>query len=92
MGGSFSQPLLIHSVPPAYPLAALQRKTQGVVRFQATIAKDGSVKNLQLLSGDPLLDVAAKAAVLQWKYRPALLNGEPVEVTQGIIVKFNLSQ
>jgi protein TonB len=61
------------------------------VRFQATIAKDGSLKNVQLLSGDPLLNVAARQAVLQWKYRPALLNGQAVEVTQGIIVKFNLS-
>jgi TonB family protein len=92
VGGSFSQPVLVHSVPPIYPVAALQRKAQGVVRFAATITKDGAVKNLQVLSGDPLLDVAAKEAVLQWKYRPALLNGEAVEVTQAIVVKFNLSQ
>jgi TonB family protein len=92
VGGSFSQPVLIHSVPPVYPPTALQRKTQGVVRFAATISKDGSVKSLQVVSGDPLLDVAAKEAVLQWQYRPALLNGEPVEVTQAIVVKFNLSQ
>ncbi len=92
VGGSFSQPVLVHTVPPTYPPAALHRKAQGAVRFEATIAKDGSVKNLQVVSGDPLLDVAAKEAVLQWKYRPALLNGEPVEVTQAIVVKFNLSQ
>jgi TonB family protein len=92
VGGSFSQPVLVHSVPPAYPPSALERKAQGVVRFEATITKDGSVANLQVVSGDPLLDVAAKNAVLQWKYQPALLNGEPVEVTQSIVVKFNLSQ
>jgi TonB family protein len=91
VGGSFSEPALVHSVQPIYPPAAVQRKAQGVVRFQATIAKDGSVKNLQLVSGDPLLNVAAKQAVLQWKYRPATLNGEPVEVTQAIVVKFNLN-
>jgi TonB family protein len=91
VGGSFTQPVLIHSVPPVYPPTALQRRAQGTVHLQATIAKDGSVKNLQVLSGDPLLDRAAREAVLQWKYRPALLNGEAVEVTQTILVKFNLS-
>lgn len=92
VGGSFSAPVLVHSVPPAYPKDAVQRGAQGVVRFEATIAKDGSVKNLQVLSGDPVLDIAAKEAVLQWKYQPALLNGEALEVTQAIVVKFNLSQ
>ena len=81
----------MHTVQPTYPPNALQTKTQGTVRFQATIAKDGSVKNLQLLSGDPLLNLAAKQAVLQWKYQPAMLNGQPIEVTQAIVVKFNLN-
>ena len=92
VGGSFSEPALVHSVQPIYPPAAVQRKAQGVVHFQATITKDGSVKNLQLISGDPLLNVAAKQAVLQWKYRPATLNGEPIEVVQAIVVKFNLNR
>ena len=92
LGGAFTQPVLIHSVQPVYPHAALERKMEGVVRFQATIGKDGSVKDLHLLSGDPLLNVAAKQAVLQWVYRPASLNGDPVEVTQAIVVKFNLSR
>jgi outer membrane biosynthesis protein TonB len=61
------------------------------VRFQALIGKDGVVKNLQLVSGDPLLNAAAKQAVLQWVYRPATLNGDPVEVTQAIVLKFNLT-
>jgi TonB family protein len=92
VGGSFSAPVLVQSVPPAYPKEAVQRGAQGVVRFEATIAKDGSVKNLQVVSGDPVLDIAAKEAVLKWKYQPALLNGEALEVTQAIVVKFNLSQ
>jgi len=92
VGGSFTAPVLVHSVPPAYPKDAVHRGAQGVVRFEATIAKDGSVKNLQVLSGDPVLDIAAKEAVLKWKYQPALLNGEAMEVTQAIVVKFNLSQ
>jgi len=91
VGGVFEQPTLVHTVQPIYPPAAVQRKAQGTVRFQATIAKDGSVKNIQLLSGDPLLNVAARQAVLQWKYRPAMLNGDPIEVTQAIVVNFNLS-
>ncbi len=92
VGGSFSAPVLVHSVPPAYPKDAVQRGAQGVVRFEATIAKDGSVKSLQVISGDPVLDIAAREAVLKWKYQPALLNGEALEVTQAIVVKFNLSQ
>jgi protein TonB len=91
VGGSFAQPELVFKVNPVYPAAALQRKAEGTVRFQATIAKDGSVKNVQLLSGDPLLNTAARRAVLQWKYRPATLNGTPTEVTQAIVVKFSLS-
>jgi len=47
---------------------------------------------LTVVSGDPVLDIAAKEAVLKWKYQPALLNGEALEVTQAIVVKFNLSQ
>ncbi len=91
VGGSFQPPVLIHQVSPIYPPAAFQRKATGTVRFQATVAKDGSLKNVQLLSGDPLLNVAARQAVLQWKYRPAMLNGDPIEVTQGIVVNFTLS-
>jgi serine/threonine-protein kinase len=91
VGGLFAQPELVVKVNPIYPAAAVQRKAEGTVRFQATIAKDGSVKNIQLLSGDPLLNTAARRAVLQWKYRPATLNGTPTEVTQAIVVKFSLS-
>jgi len=92
VGGSFTQPVLVRSVPPVYPPAAVERKQQGVVRFQATIAKDGSVKDLQLVTGDPLLNVAARQAVMQWKYKPAVLNGKEIEVTQAIVVKFNLNR
>ena len=91
IGGVFSQPELARKVSPVYPPAAVQRKKEGKVRFQATIAKDGSVKNIQLLSGDPLLNVSARQAVTQWKYRPAMLNGDPIEVTQTIVIEFNLS-
>ena len=91
IGGSFAKPVPLHQVAPIYPPAAMQRKTEGTVRFKATIAKDGSVKNIQLLSGNPLLNVAARQAVAQFKYRPAMLNGEAIEVTQEIIVDFKLT-
>jgi protein TonB len=91
IGGVFAPPLLVHTVQPIYPPAAVQRKAQGTVRFQAVISKDGSIKNIQLLSGDPLLNVAARQAVAQWKYRPATLNGDAIEVVQSIVVNFNLS-
>jgi len=58
--------------------------------MQATIARDGSIRNLQLLSGPPLLVAAAIEAVRQWRYRPTLLNGEPVEVITVIDVNFTL--
>jgi TonB family protein len=90
-GGSYKQPVLIHKVDPVYPASAAEQKAQGVVSFQATITKDGAVTNLKLMSGDPLLSHAAQQAVSQWKFRPAVLNGEPVEVTQTIVVKFNLA-
>jgi TonB family protein len=89
VGGSFSPPVLIHSVPATYPVAVLEEKKQGAVRLQATIMKDGSVKNLRVLSGDPEFDLAAMEAVVQWKYKPAVLNGRAVEVVQAIVVEFD---
>jgi protein TonB len=65
---------------------------QGTVKFQATISKDGTIQNLQLLGGPPLLVQAAMQAVQQWQYKPTLLNGDPVEVITTIDVNFTLSQ
>jgi protein TonB len=61
------------------------------VKFEAVIAKDGSIQNLKMISGPPLLVQAALQAVQQWQYRPTLLNGEPVEVITTIDVNFTLS-
>jgi len=90
-GGLYNQPVLIHKVDPVFPAAVTERKADGSVSFQATIAKDGSVKELKLISGDPLLNMAAEQAVAQWKFRPATLNGDPVEVTQTIVVKYRFN-
>jgi protein TonB len=70
---------------------AKQARIQGSVKLQATISKDGSVENLQVVSGHPLLVPAAIQAVRQWKYKPTVLNGEPVEVITEIDVNFTLS-
>jgi protein TonB len=65
---------------------------QGTVEFTAIISKDGNIENLKLVRGHPLLVNAAREAVLQWKYKPTELNGQPVEVITDIIVNFTLSQ
>jgi protein TonB len=71
---------------------ARQARVQGTVRFTAIIGKDGTIQNLQLVSGHPLLVPAATEAVKQWLYKPTMLNGEPVEVITQIDVNFTLSQ
>jgi len=83
--------LLVRKVPPAYPPLARQARIQGVVVLQAQISKEGNIENLQLISGHPMLAPAAIEAVKQWKYRPYLLNGEPVEVDTQVQVNFTLA-
>jgi protein TonB len=86
-----AQGLLTHEVRPQYPALARSARVQGVVVLQATIGKDGAIQNLRLLSGHPLLTQAAMDAVRQWRYRPYLLNNEPVEVDTTIQVNFTLN-
>lgn len=90
VGAGAQQENLVRKVDPVYPAMAEQNRIQGVVRFTALIGKDGHVKNLQLISGHPLLVAAALEAVRQWVYKPTLLNGEPVEVLTQIEVGFSL--
>jgi hypothetical protein len=82
---------LINQVAPVYPPLAVQARISGNVRFTAIIGKDGSILNLQLISGHPLLVAAAQEAVKKYVYRPTLLNGNPVEVVTQIDVNFTLS-
>jgi protein TonB len=86
-----SQGLLIHQIKPTYPPLARQARIQGSVVLQAVIAKDGTIQNLRLVSGHPMLAPAAIDAVKQWRYKPYFLNGEPVEVETQITVNFTLS-
>ena len=92
IGGQVAEANLIRKVQPVYPPLAKSARVQGTVEFTAIISKEGNIENLHLVRGHPLLVNAAKEAVLQWKYRPTLLNGQPVEVITDIIVNFTLSQ
>jgi protein TonB len=92
IGGAVQAAKLVSGPRPAYPPLARATRTQGTVRIQAVIARDGSIRNLHLVSGPPLLVAVALEAVRQWRYQPTLLNGEPVEVITEIDVNFTLSQ
>jgi periplasmic protein TonB len=91
-GGSVQAALLVNKVQPVYPPLARQTRISGTVRLHAIISKTGSVESLEVLSGHPLLVRAAMDAVQQWRYKPTLLNGEPVEVDTTIDVIFSLNQ
>jgi protein TonB len=83
--------MLVHTVIPTYPAIGRAVRAQGTVQLQATISRDGTIENLRVVSGPPLLQQAAMDAVKQWRYRPYLLNGEPVEVETTINVDFKLN-
>jgi periplasmic protein TonB len=83
---------LLRKVIPVYPPLARSARISGVVRLIGTIAKDGTIQNLQLVSGHPMLARAAMEAVQQWVYKPTLLNGSAVEVIAPIEVNFTLAQ
>jgi periplasmic protein TonB len=86
-----SQGLLIKKVQPNYPPLARQARIQGTVLLQAEISKDGTIENLRLINGHPMLAPAAIEAVKQWRYKPYMLNGEPVAVETQVQVNFTLS-
>lgn len=81
---------LIHSVQPKYPVDAVQRHIEGLVVLHATIAKDGSLRDLKSVRGDRMLLQAAVDAVRQWRYQPYKLNGNPVDMPIDITINFNL--
>jgi len=87
---TLSQANLIYAPSPEYPPLAKLAGIQGSVVLEAIISKDGTVENLHVLSGHPLLIKAAQHSVLEWRYRPTLLNGSPVEVATTITVNFRL--
>jgi len=92
VGGGVQSAKLVFGPRPAYPPLARTTRTQGTVKIQALIGRDGVIRNLQVVTGPPLLIAAAIEAVQQWRYQPTLLNGDPVEVITEIDINFTLSQ
>jgi len=90
VGGNVQAAKMVRQVQPIYPQIAKTAHVSGTVLLHAIIAKDGSVQELQYVSGPPLLMKAAMDAVREWRYQPTLLNGEPVEVETTISVIFSL--
>jgi periplasmic protein TonB len=90
IGGQVEAAKLIIQVKPEYPPSAKMARIQGVVRLEAVISKDGTIQNLKVLTGHPLLVKAAIDAVARWRYQPTLLNGDPLEVVTEIDVNFTL--
>jgi periplasmic protein TonB len=91
VSGGVQAGLLIRKVTPNYPPLARQARIQGTVLLHAEISKEGTIQNLQLISGHAMLAPAAIEAVKQWRYKPYLLNGEPVAVETEVQVNFSLS-
>jgi protein TonB len=83
---------LVFDVAPKYPPEAGRERIEGIVVLMAVIGKDGTVRDVRVESGLPVLAQAAIEAVKQWRYRPYLLNGEPVEIDSQITINFNLSR
>ena len=88
--GVIEEAKLISRLQPIYPTLAIQTHIQGVVVLHAIVDKDGHVGELRVISGHPVLAQAAMQAVNQWRYRPTLLNSQPVEVETTITVSFVL--
>ncbi|MGA2572011.1 MAG: energy transducer TonB [Terracidiphilus sp.] len=83
--------MLLQRIDPVYPPIARAARISGTVVLDAVISKTGSVESLHVVSGHPMLVQAALDAVRQWRYRPFLLNGMPVEVQTTVTVTFTVS-
>jgi protein TonB len=84
--------MILQKTIPVYPAIAKASRREGTVVLQAVISTGGAIQNLRVLSGDPMLTQAALDAVKNWRYRPYLLNGKPIEVETTINVVFKLTQ
>jgi protein TonB len=92
VGGQVEGARLIYQPKPEYPPLAKMARIQGTVRLEAIISKDGTIQDLKVVSGHPLLVKSALEAVQRWRYQPTLLNGEPVEVVTEVDVNFTLAE
>ena len=88
VGGDIKRPEIVKKVDPIYPPIAKAARVSGMVIIEATIARDGSIKDARVIRSVPMLDQAALDAVTQWRYTPTLLNGQPVEVIMSVNVTF----
>jgi protein TonB len=91
VSGGVMEGLLIRKVTPVYPALARAARVQGTVTLAATISREGTIQNLTVTSGHPMLARAAVDAVQQWRYRPYLLNNQPVDVETTVTVNFTLN-
>ena len=82
---------LIYRVQPVYPALARAARIQGPVHLRALISRTGTIENLHVMDGHPMLVGAAVDAVRKWRYRPYILNGDPVEVETQVTVNFSLT-
>ena len=89
--GEVMAAMLVNRVEPKYPAFAIAARISGTVHLRAIIGKDGTVRELEVVDGNPLLAQAAKGAVQNWRYQPTRLNGEPVEVETYVTVNFILN-
>ena len=92
VGGAVQSAKIVKKVVPTYPPVAKQARISGTVRLMGVVARDGTIQNLQVISGHPLLQKAAIEAVRQWIYQPTILDGQAVEVLAPIEVIFTLSR
>ena len=90
VGQSVMSAQIATKVAPVYPPLARQAGIQGMVLLRVQINKSGDIENIQLVSGHPMLAPAAIEAVKQWKYKPYLLNGSPVEIQTQVTINFKL--
>ena len=91
LGGNVQAAKIVLRVNPVYPPEAAQQRISGTVNLEAIITKAGGIRELKVLSGDPVLAASALDAVRQWRYRPTYLNGRPVEVITQIEVIFHIA-
>lgn len=90
VGGDIREPVKVRHVAPDYPSLAVAARVEGAVVLQCVITTEGTVSEIAIVSGHVLLNDAAIAAVSRWRYRPTLLNGEPVSVILTVTVSFAL--
>ena len=92
VGGDVKPPKKTKNVPPLYPVEGKLFGAQGIVILETTIGEDGAVRDVRVLRSVPLLDWAAVATVLQWRYEPTVLNGQPTPVIMSVTVNYTLGE